>query len=71
MMGIARPLSSKYSGSFIVSHIPIVMTAPTKICNGNKIKGFIGIKFIAKTGIAITKATPKLGKISFNCSLML
>ena len=68
---MAMPLISKYSGSFVTSQIPIVMTAPTTICNGSNKKGFIGMKLIAKTGIAIIMATPKLGRISFICSLML
>ena len=68
---MAMPLISKYSGSFVTSQIPIVMTAPTTICNGSNKKGFKGIKLIANTGTAIVMATPKLGRMSFTCSLML
>ena len=70
MIGIAIPLISKYSGSFVVSQIPIVIAAPTIICNESKIIGFNGIKLIAKTGIAIIIETPKLGRISFICSFL-
>ena len=68
---MAMPLISKYSESFVVSQITIVIIAPTKICNGNKMKGFNGMKLMAKTGTAIATATPKLGRMSFTCSLML
>lgn len=68
---MAMPLISKYSGSLVVSQIVIVIKAPTKICNGSKMKGFKGMKLIPKTGTAIVMATPKLGRMSFTCSLML
>ena len=70
MIGLAIPLISKYSGSFVNSQIEIVMTAPTTICNGSRIKEFIEIKLIAYTGIAIVIAIPKLGRISFTCSFI-
>ena len=55
MIGMIMPLISKYSGSFITSQIEIVMIAPATICNGSRMKGFNGIKPIAKTGTDIGK----------------
>ena len=47
MIGMAMPLSSKYSESFVTSQIVIVINAPTTICNGSNTKGFNGMKLIA------------------------
>ena len=70
-MGCAIPLISIYSDRIVISHIVFVMIAPTNICNGSKMKGLTGMKLIINTGIAITIATPKPGRISFICSLIL